>query len=407
MISFIKDIFYKATSKIPYLTEKFSSLGSGINNFFLPTSSQDNFDPSEGNMEDDPVSQVKDFTREDINNIFNQQNNKDYLLQDMDIYQILQFKNTPILPILIQDIVEYNKLKAYQQHTASNSWIKSFYNKITSFVERIFLNNKNYDSTKEALVTAIKALSSSPELATCEVEDNSLPKSKHFIVNLERNHWTCLSLVKNEDNLYILYKDSMEILSYNKTQIELYIKNIAQYECKIEKTHIKFIANQTVEQKDSTSCGIFALKNIEIIQQKLLEEDSNNFLENFADSDQFSKADDISKLRTEYAKEYLHSNIKSILMEPNLYPLSKDKLKDTLKENLHTSNNHNLVEQINTYVESYNPNAQLEEAFSNPFYSPIWLLNKNYPLKPYHSLTITGAQDENYQDPCSCTLTQS
>ena len=402
MISFIKDIFYKTTSGIPYLTEKLPSLGSGIHEFLFSTSSQGNFDSTtEDNMVDNPVSQVKGFAREDITNIFNQQDNKNYLLQDMDIYQILQFKNTPILPILIQDIGEFNKLKAYQQHAASNSWIKSFYNKITSFVERIFPNNKNYDSTKEALVTTINSLYSSSELATAKVEDNSPPKSHHSIVNLERNHWTCLSFIKNEDNLYILYKDSMEIPSYNKIQIELYIKNIAQYECNIEKTHIKFIANQTVEQKDSISCGFFALKNIEIIQQKLLEEDSNNFLENFADYQKFCTQNDTINLRKDYATKYLNSNIKSILMEPNLYPLSKDKLKDTLKENLHTSDKHNLVEQIETYVESYNPNAQLEEAFSNRFYSPIWLLNKNYLAKTYafqenhEFLAITGEQDED------------
>lgn len=391
MISFIMDI-----CNIPhYITQKLSHLPSAIKDFFLPTSLQHNSElpEEENNIE-------SDFAEQDNTNIFNQQNNQNYLLQGNDIYLITQHQNINILPIAIQDIVEFNKLKAYQHHATSNRWINSLY-KIMNGVERIFTANKNYKPAGEALVTAIKSLYLSSELATGDAKDHSSLKSQHFIVNLDYNHWTCLSLVKNKEDLYILYKDSMGISPDTKTQIELYIKNIAQYEFGMEGIKVKFIANTQTEQQDLVSCGIFALKNIQIIQQELSGENPETFLENFAESKEFCKSEVISKLRTKYAKESLHSQIKSILLgENNKMTLTKDYLKQGLKENLSIAHNSDLEAQINTYVDSYNPNAQLEVSFSSIFYSPIWLLNKHYP-KSYtfhHNTTypqISGAESEN------------
>lgn len=357
-----------------------SSLQTSINNFLSPAILQD----VTAEQAVQAANKKPPEITENQQNIFNQQYNLNYLLQDMDIQQILQYSDVKILPILIQDIGQLNQTKDLQPLNTSNT----------------FTNNKNYDSTSEVIITNIKSLYSSSELETVTVKDNSPPKSQHFIVNINRNHWTCLSLVKNGDILYVLYKDSSAIESTTMQRLPLYIKNLANLNCKIEQNKIKFIANATQEQQDAISCGIFALKNLEIIQQELSKENVNHFLENFVNFSDFCKQNDIRSLYKKYAQEYMHSQIKSILLkENNKTPITKDTIKQELKENLHVLDGNDLANEINTYVDSYNPNASLEAAFSKPYYSSIWLLNKcylhNYSNAQHHPepLQLAGLEE--------------
>ena len=91
---------------------------------------------------------------------------------------------------------------------------------------------------------------------------NSLTEDKPTlcVYNLNNSHWVVFACLKVNGKLTVLYKDS-----YGKSN-----KALAE---KVEQviSGAEFISNTTTEQTDGVDCGFFAIKNMEILAQKIIE----------------------------------------------------------------------------------------------------------------------------------------
>ena len=129
------------------------------------------------------------------------------------------------------------------------------------------------------------------------------------IYHRDGNHWTAFVVVSckedGQDVTKILMKDS----KYNKPSQD-FVKCIKKL--KNDQNKLELIYNSNTEQKDIESCGVFALRNIEIIQQELqeLQEKSNDFIKSFQTYDKFCKQTDIEDLRKKYGNKILDSYTK-------------------------------------------------------------------------------------------------
>lgn len=218
MISLIEGIFYKTTNKTFKIAKQLSDLSCNICNFFFSFFSQ--YD-SDANKESHTKIKVKiqstqeknpatmQAAQEDTTNIFNQQSNAHYLLQDKDIYYILEYKNlkVSIAPFLVQDLIKANlyfvtndqdntpethkdvktldESKDQEEMPANESSSVLDINKgentpTTSDdkndVQQILHNTKQF---REALISAIELLFHNLLRKDVEVEDNPPLESKH------------------------------------------------------------------------------------------------------------------------------------------------------------------------------------------------------------------------------------
>lgn len=108
-----------------------------------------------------------------------------------------------------------------------------------------------------------------------------------------RGHWVCFTISKaEEDRVLVLYKDSMGGLDDAVTTT---LRNIYGVD------KIDFRVNRKHEQTDSKSCGIFALKNMDIILSNF---QTTTFKDTFAEFGNFCAQNDADKLRSRLFPEY-------------------------------------------------------------------------------------------------------
>lgn len=141
-----------------------------------------------------------------------------------------------------------------------------------------------------------------------ELKDNT---PAFFIYNIGNNHWTCFTALREGKTIKILYKDSQgdDVDGRFKSSIsslEDQLRSLA-----IEQNYsLEFLLHKTCEQTDGVDCGIFALANLRIMQDKI-EHNRTKFVQNFA-NEQFCTLKKAQELRAdEYAKCYLKSAFQS------------------------------------------------------------------------------------------------
>jgi len=126
-------------------------------------------------------------------------------------------------------------------------------------------------------------------------------KTTLCVYNINHSHWVVFACLKVNGKLTVLYKDS-----YGKSN-----KALAE---KVEQviSGAEFISNTTTEQTDGVDCGIFAIKNMEILAQKIIEvqkkndsEEWNNFIDSFKGGQDFCSLEEAQELRKNgYAESY-------------------------------------------------------------------------------------------------------
>jgi len=192
-------------------------------------------------------------------NAFNQRDNSDYLYQATDI-----------------TLIQREVMKAY----------------FPSFtVHEPIGDNNSIDRTLEQLVHSTQR--GKPGLC---------------IYNIGNWHWVVFAILKDDDKTTIFYKDSRGY--FNNNDLNNKIKEICNKE---GISQAVFVVNKMGEQQGDVNCGIYALKNMEIIAQKL---NDNDFLSNFENYDQFCNVVEAEELRKgQYAESYVLSTYNCMLEE--------------------------------------------------------------------------------------------
>ncbi|MCP5369518.1 MAG: hypothetical protein H6909_02380 [Rickettsiaceae bacterium] len=235
------------------------------------------------------------YNNDDQLNLFNQQNNNEYLLSQQDISAILEQGSKQVAIVTL-----------YHDNTLDKG-------------------------TQEVLTSAFSKQDNSPQ---------------YFIAHLLA-HWACFAILKTEDKQYtVLYKNS-----YGSGPPQ-YLTGLLQKIVEEKKIEINIKYNKNFEQTDSVSCGLFALKNIQIIQS-WLENSKNNIedvIDKFCQYKDFCTQDLIPNLRKYYAQQYLLYNINQIKTNQN--NITNDKLREELIENLSVHKyNTSLIEQITSAIQ--------------------------------------------------------
>ena len=187
----------------------------------------------------------------DKQNAFNQRNNSKYYYQDKDIIVIQK----EIMP--------------------QGSIVKIF---------------GNDDNTKGILEELISQLGENPVFC---------------IYNPNGGHWVSFVILKVQDQITVLYKDSQE--GGDGSGLQDSLKAIDQ--------GIKVRTNEPHEQTSGVECGIFALQNMAIMAVQL-QYNQGNFIEGFSQFKGFCSLEDARKLRAgEFAKQYVLGMKKQIQID--------------------------------------------------------------------------------------------
>ena len=132
-----------------------------------------------------------------------------------------------------------------------------------------------------------------------DIDENS---AGVLVCNILGSHWISLALVKFADTYYLLYKDSL----YEESAIQRTVASLA------ETLSINLIVSNSCEQRDMSSCGIFALQNIRMLSEKIQsclgnEGDMNNLLVEFSENNLiFCTQEEANILRIgEFAEQYI------------------------------------------------------------------------------------------------------
>jgi hypothetical protein len=145
-------------------------------------------------------------------------------------------------------------------------------------------------------------------LETIIVNDVNAHKAILIPLNVAGNYWISLAIVKNGNEVVALYKDSLGNDSHviERQRIEgLFVELISSIS--EHSLSFRFIHNKHKEQGDGSSCGIFALANIEhMAQQMRLHSSLVDFIEQFELYSKFATQDSVDKLRSNlYPIKYL------------------------------------------------------------------------------------------------------
>lgn len=166
-------------------------------------------------------------------------------------------------------------------------------------------------------------------------------------LNIRGNHWVAFSIFKHEGSEYAFYKDSLGAIKYKeeREQVEQIIKKY--------NPDITFKYHTGHEQKDSSSCGIFALQNMKVMSAKLA--DKEKFITDFTEeiftnqhqADQLRKGE-FSQL---YKEQLQYNNKVREAIRDNHYP-ELEKIKNILGESQYKIKALTKKESLNSSTES-------------------------------------------------------
>jgi preprotein translocase subunit SecA len=209
----------------------------------------------------------------------------------------------------IIDQIILDSQNAYSQANNSSYWYRS--EDITYIVEAIqdsYPDIKvNPPLGKDEGLQSLKRLIEEI-LKTIIVNDGNAHKAILIPLNVAGNHWISLAIVKNGNEVVALYKDSLgndnHVVERGRIEglfVEL-ISSISEHNLSF-----RFIHNKHTEQGDGSSCGIFALANIEHMAQQIrLHSSLVDFIEQFELYSKFATQDSVDKLRSNlYPTKYL------------------------------------------------------------------------------------------------------
>ena len=112
-------------------------------------------------------------------------------------------------------------------------------------------------------------------------------------INVGGNHWVSIAVVRQGDKDVVLYKDLLANSNYSDAIRKEFIKSDL-----LPDAEFKVNSHETSKQKNSSSCGIFALANLKHMAEKL-KNDPNNFIDQFEDYEGFITQNDADKMREE------------------------------------------------------------------------------------------------------------
>ena len=134
-----------------------------------------------------------------------------------------------------------------------------------------------------------------------DIDENSAAAGV-LVCNISDSHWISLALVKCADKYSLLYKDSL----YKQSPAQGIISTLA------ENLNINLIVSNSCEQRDMSSCGIFALQNIRMLSDTIQacvghEVAMTKLIVDFRDNNlAFCKQAEADRLRAvEFAEQYI------------------------------------------------------------------------------------------------------
>jgi hypothetical protein len=126
------------------------------------------------------------------------------------------------------------------------------------------------------------------------------------VYNVNGNHWVSFAIVNEQNDTYLIYKDSF---GNSNAELERKVKSIFP--------SMKFIFNKESEQISNSNCGIFALQNMKIIAEHLnvISSEKLKFIREFQHYKGFCKEAEACSLRKEdFAKEYILGKYNQVLI---------------------------------------------------------------------------------------------
>ncbi len=105
-------------------------------------------------------------------------------------------------------------------------------------------------------------------------------------------HWVSICIIKTIEEIKIFYKDSLGNYNKNSTIVK---GEFAKYY-----PNFKFIQHDGIEQSDSFSCGLLAVKNLHVMSEYIQSYGVNKFVEDFTEI-KFCKQDDVPQLKNDFA----------------------------------------------------------------------------------------------------------
>ena len=116
------------------------------------------------------------------------------------------------------------------------------------------------------------------------------------VYNLGDSHWVTFAAIKKDGGIVILYKDS---LGASNQVFKEKIKGLSTG------SKLTFITNNRKEQTSGVDCGIFALKNMEIMASSLID-NKDSFIQEFQNFQNFCSLEDAKELRKgDFAGKYV------------------------------------------------------------------------------------------------------
>jgi hypothetical protein len=191
------------------------------------------------------LEKVQLFIKGDTQNAFNQKDSKNYQYQATDIV-----------------VIQNQMMKDDQSNFTINQPIGDA-NEINKFLEAL-LTNLNNDK---------------PSLCA---------------YNIGNYHWVVFAVIQDASGVIVLYKDSLG-----------HSNNDLQEKIKMVNKDAKFIYHEQKEQTQGLECGIFALKNMQIISEQL-KTNKDSFIKNFTEFKDFCTLKQAQEFRQdEFPKQYV------------------------------------------------------------------------------------------------------
>ena len=130
-----------------------------------------------------------------------------------------------------------------------------------------------------------------------------------LMFNQDNINWTSMATVKQGGKIFILQKHSVA----SKHEQPVLLPKLPEFE--IDLKH-----NNLSEPIEDSNYGVFALRNLQIMAQKIVD-NPKSFIESFSNYQGFCSAKELNQLRVEYAKYYVVGIYKNIVEENTKYDL--------------------------------------------------------------------------------------
>lgn len=193
-------------------------------------------------------------------------------------------------------------------------------------------------------------------------------------------HWLAMCVIQTQGQIKLFYKDSKGDFANQAARIEQEFRKYYP--------NLDFMINKQLEQKDSSSCGLMTLRNLQIIQDAIIARGLNDFIADFTKM-KFCSQNEASMLRSEVANFF--PNTQELTTENNIF-LCQLKSKEAALQLL-TLKIDGLVEELSIQEQSMAVGSRCNDYFKNlkPTTDDEKKIFDNFSKSAFNELSTLGA----------------